>query len=152
MLLFESVSPNHTLALGEAMARFLLPGDVLLLEGEMGAGKSQLARGIARGLGVQGHVVSPTFTLLQIYEDGRLPLYHFDWYRLSSVDEVYELAFDEYLYGTGVALVEWPSCAPEAIPEKHLQLTLEPTGEESRRIRLQPVGGFRPVDEWKVKV
>ncbi|MEG0639158.1 MAG: tRNA (adenosine(37)-N6)-threonylcarbamoyltransferase complex ATPase subunit type 1 TsaE, partial [Clostridia bacterium] len=73
----------------------------------------------------------------------RLPLYHFDWYRLSSAEELYELSMDEYLYGSGVAVIEWPSRAQEAIPESHLQITLTPTDENTREIEYQSVGGFR---------
>lgn len=141
-------SAAETRALGEKLARGLGPGDVLLLYGEMGAGKSELARGIAKGLGIQGHVPSPTFTILQVYEQGRLPLYHFDWYRLGSAQELYELGMEEYLQGNGVAVVEWPDMAQEAIPERHLAVHLTPEGEEGRRIALEPQGGFPDGADW----
>ena len=89
-------SAAETRALGERLAGQLKPGDVVLLEGELGAGKSELARGIARGLGVTETVTSPSFTILNVYESGRCPLYHFDWYRLESEEELYELGMDEY--------------------------------------------------------
>lgn len=133
--------------LGEALARQLTPDDVLLLLGDMGAGKSVLTRGIARGLGVTGYVTSPTFTILQVHEDGRLPLYHFDWYRLSDVEELYELSMDEYLQNGGVAVVEWPSRAEEAIPDSYLEIELFPLSDDERRITITPVGGFRMLDE-----
>ncbi len=142
----ESRSVEQTHQIGQALARQLQPNDVLLLLGDMGAGKSELTRGIARGLGVTGYVTSPTFTILQVHE-GRLPLYHFDWYRLNSVEELYELSMDEYLQNGGVAVVEWPSRAAEAIPETYLEVSLEPTGDDSRQITLTPVGGFHPLDE-----
>ena len=113
MTVTQSVA--ETRALGEKLARQLRPGDVVLLEGELGAGKSELARGIARGLGVTETVTSPSFTILNVYESGRYPLYHFDWYRLESEEELYELGMDEYLGGDGIALVEWPGRCPEAI-------------------------------------
>ncbi|MEG2719564.1 MAG: tRNA (adenosine(37)-N6)-threonylcarbamoyltransferase complex ATPase subunit type 1 TsaE [Clostridia bacterium] len=138
-----SHSPTETQAIGQRLAAQLQAGDVLLLLGDMGAGKSELTRGIARGLGITGYVTSPTFTILQTHESGRLPLYHFDWYRLSSAEELYELSMDEYLYGSGVAVIEWPSRAQEAIPESHLQITLTPTDESTREIEYQSVGGFR---------
>ena len=141
----ESRSVEQTHQIGQALARQLQPNDVLLL-GDMGAGKSELTRGIARGLGVTGYVTSPTFTILQVHE-GRLPLYHFDWYRLNSVEELYELSMDEYLQNGGVAVVEWPSRAAEVIPETYLEVSLEPTGDDSRQITLTPVGGFHPLDE-----
>ena len=90
----ESRSVEQTHQIGQALSRQLQPNDVLLLLGDMGAGKSELTRGIARGLGVTGYVTSPTFTILQVHE-GRLPLYHFDLYRLNSVEELYELSMDE---------------------------------------------------------
>ena len=127
-------SAAETRALGEKLASRLKAGDVVVLEGELGAGKSELARGIARGLGVTETVTSPSFTILNVYESGRCPLYHFDWYRLESEEELYELGMDEYLGGDGVAVVEWAERCPEAVPEGALRITLENTGEEQRRI------------------
>ena len=116
--------------------------------GDMGAGKSELTRGIARGLGVTGYVTSPTFTILQVHEEGRLPLYHFDWYRLESAEELYELAMDEYLQNGGVAVVEWPCRAPEAVPACRLEVEITPLGDTDRALRFTPVGGFRELD-WE---
>ena len=144
---FETHSPAQTQQLGAALAQQLKGDDVLLLLGDMGAGKSEFTRGLARGLGVTGYVTSPTFTILQVHEDGRLPLYHFDWYRLSGADELYELSMDEYLQNGGVAVIEWPSRAEEAIPESYLEVELCPTGDSDRRITLTPVGGFHSLDE-----
>ena len=127
-------SAEETRALGEQLAERLSAGDVVTLEGELGAGKSELARGIARGLGVTETVTSPSFTILNVYESGRCPLYHFDWYRLESEEELYELGMDEYLGGDGVAVVEWAERCPEAVPENVLRIRLEVTGGESRRI------------------
>ena len=107
---------------------------MVTLEGELGAGKSELARGIARGLGVTETVTSPSFTILNVYESGRVPLYHFDWYRLESEEELYELGMDEYLGGDGIAVVEWAERCPDAVPENAIRITLEATGPESRRI------------------
>ena len=90
-------SPAETRALGFQLAAMLRPGDVLLLLGDLGAGKSELTRGIARGLGVTCPVASPSFTILNVYDEGRIPLYHFDWYRLNSAEELYEMGMDEYL-------------------------------------------------------
>jgi len=146
-LTFETHSVAQTQALGAALAQQLKPDDVLLLLGDMGAGKSEFTRGLARGLGVTGYVTSPTFTIMQLHDSGRLPLYHFDWYRLNDVEELYELSMDEYLHAGGVAVVEWPSRAEEAIPESYLEVALEPTDDDSRRITLTPVGGFRELDE-----
>ena len=129
-------SAAETRALGERLASGLQPGDTVILEGELGAGKSELARGIARGLGVTDTVTSPSFTILNVYESGRCPLYHFDWYRLESEEELYELGMDEYLGGDGVAVVEWAERCPDAVPEKRIRIRLEVTGEETRRIEI----------------
>ena len=110
-------SAAETRALGERLAGQLKAGDTVLLEGELGAGKSELARGVAKGLGVRETVTSPSFTILNVYESGRIPLYHFDWYRLESAEELYELGMDEYLGGDGIALVEWPGRCQDAVPE-----------------------------------
>jgi len=136
-------SAAETRALGEKLARQLKPGDVVLLEGELGAGKSELARGIARGLGVTETVTSPSFTILNVYESGKYPLYHFDWYRLESEEELYELGMDEYLGGDGIALVEWPGRCPEAIPEDCLLIRLDTEGENTRQITAESRGAFR---------
>lgn len=144
----KSVAQTH--AIGQKLAQQLRPGDVLLMLGDMGAGKSELTRGIAKGLGVTGYVTSPTFTILQVHDEGRMPLYHFDWYRLSDVEELYELSMDEYLYGDGVSVIEWPSRAEEAIPEQYLEIELIPVDDEQRIIELRPCGGFRMLDEERL--
>jgi len=141
-----TTTAGQTRAFGEKLAAQLLPGDVLLLWGEMGAGKSELVRGIAKGLGVQGVVPSPSFTVLQVHNSGRIPLYHFDWYRLSGAGELYELSMDEYLYGDGVAVVEWPGKAEEALPDRHLRIMITTDGEEGRIIELESMGGFRVLE------
>lgn len=128
--------PEETRALGERLAEQLQAGDVVVLEGELGAGKSELARGIAGGIGVTETVTSPSFTILNVYESGRCPLYHFDWYRLESAEELYELGMDEYLGGDGIAIVEWAERCPEAVPDDAIRISLDVTGEQTRRIRI----------------
>ncbi len=142
-----SHSSEETRAFGERLALRLQAGDVLLLLGDLGAGKSELTRGLARGLGVTSTVTSPSFTILNVYDEGRLPLYHFDWYRLSGAGELYERGMDEYLGGAGVAVVEWPDQCPEAIPGDALRVTLSPLGENEREITLTPCGRFRVMEE-----
>ena len=129
-------STAETRALGEKIAARLQPGDVLLLEGGLGAGKSELTRGIARGLGVTETVTSPSFTILNVYESGRCPLYHFDWYRLESAEELYELGMDEYIGGDGIAVVEWAERCPDAVPDRVIRVRLEVTGDETRQIEI----------------
>ncbi|MBQ8072814.1 MAG: tRNA (adenosine(37)-N6)-threonylcarbamoyltransferase complex ATPase subunit type 1 TsaE [Clostridia bacterium] len=143
----RSASVEETRALGEKLARELRAGDVILLEGPLGAGKSELARGIAKGLGVVETVTSPSFTILNVYDSGRLPLYHFDWYRLESAEELYEMGMEEYLGGDGVALVEWPGQAAEALPGDFLMIELLPAGDRERELRIRRHGSFRAL-EW----
>ena len=135
-------SAAETRALGEKLAGRLQPGDVLLLEGDLGAGKSELTRGIAKGLGVTETVTSPSFTILNVYESGRCPLYHFDWYRLESAEELYELGMDEYLGGDGIAVVEWPGRCPDAVPEGAVRIRMTAAGENERQIES---------DEWDLE-
>ena len=142
---------EDTQTLGMQLAATLKRGDVVLMTGDMGAGKSEFTRGLARGLGVTGYVTSPTFTIMQLHDTGRLPLYHFDWYRLESAEELYELSMDEYLQNGGVAVIEWPSRAEEVLPESYLEVALEPLGDDERRITFTPVGGFRTIDEEAIR-
>ena len=131
---YHTRSPEETRALGETLAGRLRAGDTVLLLGDLGAGKSELTRGIARGLGIAGPVASPSFTILNVYEEGTLPLYHFDWYRLSGSEELWDMGLEEYLGGDGVAVVEWPERCPEAIPADAWRVTLQPVpGAESER-------------------
>lgn len=138
-------SAAETRVLGERLAEQLKAGDVILLEGPLGAGKSELARGVAKGLGVQETVTSPSFTILNVYESGSVPLYHFDWYRLECAEELYELGMDEYLGGDGIALVEWPGRCPDAVPEDCLRIRIEAEGENKRRISGESCGSFRKI-------
>lgn len=148
---FLSRSPEETKAFAASLSRQLTAGDTLLFYGDLGAGKSEFSRGIARGLGITGPIPSPSFTILQEYRSGRLPLYHFDWYRLQSSEELYELGMDEYLNGDGIALVEWPSCAEDAAPSRFLRVEIVPVSESERKILLTPEGGFRALDEDAIR-
>ena len=146
-LVLRSASPEVTLALGERLGRLLQPGDVVLLSGALGAGKTALTQGIARGLGVAGPVSSPTFTILKEHE-GRIPLYHFDLYRIEDPDELEALGFDDYFYGDGVSVVEWAergewadSAGGAAWPEDVLRIFITPgPGPEERELRLHAAG------------
>jgi len=143
----KTKSAGETREFGRKLAERLRPGDVVLLEGPLGAGKSELARGVAEGLGITETVTSPSFTILNVYESGRVPLYHFDWYRLESAEEIYEMGMDEYLGGDGIALVEWPGQCPEAVPERYLKIEITPEGEEERDFRLTSAGGFPEMEQ-----
>jgi len=118
-------SPEEMISLGQKMAQDLKPGSVLALQGGLGAGKTHFAKGIAAGLGCGAEVTSPTFTLAHEYAGGRLPLYHFDFYRMASEDEVLRIGWDEYLDENGVMVVEWPDKFPGLLPEGAIWLEFE---------------------------
>lgn len=132
---------------GILLASHLKPGDVIFLSGDLGAGKSELTRGIALGLGIQSPIPSPTFTILNVYEEGKIPLYHFDWYRIEDEEELFEIGTEEYLYGNGLTVVEWPSKAKnytQNIP--HLMVTITTSKDYQRYIRLEAKNNFREFD------
>lgn len=129
------------------LAGRLRAGDVILLTGGLGAGKSEFCRGIAQGLGVKGPVTSPTFTLLNIHEgEGNAHLHHFDWYRVQDAEELLQAGLEEYIGGDAITLIEWHERAPELLPARHLEVELLPLSETTRQIRLIPSGGFRAPD------
>ena len=138
-VILRSRSPGETRRIGVSLGRLIEAGDVLLLCGDLGAGKTCLTQGIARGLGIEGYVRSPTFVLVSIHR-GRLPLYHIDIYRLDHVAEVLDLGLEEYLAGDGVSVIEWADKAFEVFPQPFLLVTLDFDGEKERLIRLEPRG------------
>lgn len=121
------------------MGRLADSGDVILLQGELGAGKTALTQGIAHGLDIHGYVTSPTFTLINEHY-GRLPLYHIDLYRIQEAAEAAAIGLEEYLYGRGVSVIEWPERAPEFWPEEHLLIKITNLGGNKRRLVFKPVG------------
>ena len=136
--MIESRSEAETFAVGSKLGESAKSGDIFLLDGDLGVGKTVFAKGVAAGLGIDEPVVSPTFTIVHEYE-GRLPLYHFDVYRIADPDEMYEIGFDEYLYGDGVCLIEWPSQVEELLPEEAVRITIEKdmkNGPDYRRITI----------------
>ena len=134
-----SHSVDQTRRLGARLAELLEPGDVILLGGNLGAGKTVFAQGVATGLGIDGPVTSPTFTLIHEYE-GRLPLYHVDLYRIAGDAEAGDLGLEEYLYGDGVTLIEWGERASGLLPRERLAVTLRPVAETKRALRFEPAG------------
>ena len=122
---FESKSAEETRTIAEALAKEARPGMIYAFRAEMGAGKTVFSQGFARGLGIEGPVSSPTFTLLQVYEGGRLPLYHFDVYRIEDPEEMQEVGLDEYLFGDGVCLIEWSELIEELLPEGCIRIIIE---------------------------
>lgn len=135
-----------TQALGEKLGKVLEPGDVLLLEGDLGAGKTTLTQGLAKGLGVKEFVNSPTFVLISEYESGRLPLYHMDLYRVEAEEALYDLGIDDYFFGSGVCVVEWPDIARSFLPDNFARLTLVRDGA-GRQVSLSGAGDYTHIKE-----
>lgn len=126
-------SRDETIALGEKLAKGLQPGDVLVLNGDLGAGKTTFTKGLAKGLGIKEIIKSPTFTIIREYQDGRLPLYHMDAYRLEE-GGAEDLGLDEYFDGDGVSVVEWAQFAEDELPEEFLAISFQRTNQENSRI------------------
>lgn len=124
-MITETRSWEETFALGEKTGRLARPGQVYTLKGDLGAGKTVFTQGVAAGLGIEEPVNSPTFTILQIYEEGRLPFYHFDVYRIGDVQEMDEIGYEDYFYGEGICLIEWAELIGEILPEERIQVTIE---------------------------
>lgn len=122
---YESFSAEDTYTVGRKLGEAARPGDVYALIGDLGVGKTVFTKGFARGLGITEPVNSPTFTILQIYEDGRIPLYHFDVYRIEDPEEMEEVGFDDYIYGDGVSLIEWANRIEEILPEDGRTVRIE---------------------------
>ena len=133
---FLTNSPGETEAIGAALAKVLTPGTILAYRGDLGAGKTAFTRGIARGLGCRDLVTSPTYTIVNEYLGGRLPLFHFDMYRLASSDDLWDIGWEDYLDRGGICAVEWSENVEEAL-EGAISVTIEKTGEESRRITIE---------------
>ncbi len=131
----KSRTKEETRAIGSSFAKEAGPGTVIALFGDLGAGKTEFAKGIAEGLGITEPVTSPTFTILQIYEGGRLPLYHFDLYRLADEEELFEIGFDEFRSGRGICVIEWADRFPELFADA-LRIRIERIPEEGEDARL----------------
>lgn len=139
-MVYESDSAAKTAQIAMGFARTAKPGMVICLDGELGTGKTVFTQGFARGLGIAEPVSSPTFTIVQVYDQGRLPLYHFDVYRISEPMEMEEIGYEDYFYGQGVCLIEWSMLIKELLPEGALRVRLEKDlarGFDFRRIIIQ---------------
>ncbi len=133
--ILESSSDEDTFLAGKRMGELAQPGQVLCLEGDLGAGKTVFAKGFACGLGIREPVSSPTFTIVQEYEEGRLPFYHFDAYRIADPDEMAEIGFDDYLFGEGVCLIEWAGLIQDLIPPGSRWICIERDPEKGTDYR-----------------
>jgi tRNA threonylcarbamoyladenosine biosynthesis protein TsaE len=137
MITIYTNSIEETVAFGERLGALLGPGDVLALMGELGAGKTTITKGIARGAGVADEIHSPTFTLIHEHK-GRVPFYHVDLYRLAGNEDVEFLGLEEYIHGDGIVVIEWADRAPALLAKERLEITLSFQGDEGREIKLHP--------------
>ena len=141
----ETNSPEETFALGQKLGELAKAGQIYTLNGDLGVGKTVFTQGIARGLGITEAVSSPTFTIVQVYEEGRLPFYHFDVYRIGDIEEMEEIGYDDYFFGNGVCMIEWAELIEELIPENSIHVTIEKDlekGFDYRRITITGLEGW----------
>ena len=131
---YVSNSPSETEALGESLARRLSPGAVVAFTGDLGAGKTAFTRGLARGLGISEPVTSPTYTIVNEYEGGRLPLFHFDMYRLGSSDELFDIGWEDYLRRGGVCAVEWSEIVDDALEGDAIRVDIRRGADDGQRV------------------
>lgn len=139
-MIIETNSAEETFAFGEEIGRGAKAGEVYTLIGDLGVGKTVFTQGLAKGLGITEPISSPTFTIVQVYEEGRLPFYHFDVYRIGDVEEMEEIGFEDYVYGEGVSLIEWANLIEEILPDKHTEIRIEKDLEQGfdfRRITVE---------------
>ena len=140
-MIIETNSAAQTYETGFNMGRNVKPGQIICLEGELGVGKTVFTQGFAKGLGINEPICSPTFTIIQEYKEGRLPLYHFDVYRISSPEEMDEIGYEEYFYSDGVCLVEWVNLFPELFPEDTVYVTIKKNLDKGFDYRIITVEG-----------
>ncbi|SEQ02860.1 tRNA threonylcarbamoyladenosine biosynthesis protein TsaE [Lachnospiraceae bacterium RM5] len=119
---YTTNSPEETFELAKQLAEKAVPGSIITLSGSLGVGKTVFAKGYAAGLGIKTSVSSPTFTIMNVYDEGRIPLYHFDVYRVETEEEMYNVGYEEYFYGNGVCLIEWPEKIKSLLPESYLKI------------------------------
>lgn len=143
--IIETFGYEETFELGKVIGEHVKAGMILCLDGDLGVGKTVFTQGFAKGLGITESVNSPTFTIVQEYDCGRMPLYHFDVYRISDIEEMEEIGYEDYFYGNGVTLVEWAVLIEEIIPEQAIQITIEKDlekGFDYRKITIKNGGSL----------
>ena len=141
-MIIETNSPEETFALGEKIGTEAQPGQLYTLIGDLGVGKTVLTQGIAKGLGIEEPICSPTFTIVQVYEEGRMPFYHFDVCRIGDIEEMDEIGYEDYFYGQGLTMVEWANLIEEILPDSYQQITIEKDPEKGfdyRKITIEEV-------------
>lgn len=139
-MIYETMSPKETFQLGKKLGESAVPGQIICLNGDLGVGKTVFTQGFAKGLEIEESVNSPTFTIIQIYEEGRIPLYHFDVYRIGDPEEMYEIGYEDYFFGEGVCLIEWSKLIEEIIPSNAISVLIEKNlekGLDYRRITVE---------------
>ena len=142
-MVIETHDPEETFEVGRTIGMNAKPGQIYTLTGDLGVGKTVFTQGVAAGLGITEPVNSPTFTIIQEYEDGRLPFYHFDVYRIGDLEEMEEIGYDDYFFGQGICLIEWAELIEEILPEKRIEVTIEKDLEEGfeyRKITIEERG------------
>ena len=142
-MIIETHDPEETFEVGRKIGMNAKPGQIYTLTGDLGVGKTVFTQGVAAGLGITEPVNSPTFTIIQEYEDGRLPFYHFDVYRIGDLEEMEEIGYDDYFFGQGICLIEWAELIEEILPEKRIEVTIEKDlekGFENRKITIEERG------------
>ncbi|RHO81536.1 tRNA (adenosine(37)-N6)-threonylcarbamoyltransferase complex ATPase subunit type 1 TsaE [Clostridiaceae bacterium AF42-6] len=147
MAVIDSFCAKDTYELGEKIGQMAKPGMVISLTGDLGVGKTVFTQGLAKGLGIEEPVNSPTFTIVQVYEKGRLPLYHFDVYRIGDIEEMDEIGYEDYFYGEGVCLIEWADLIREILPEQMCRVTIEKDLEKGFDYRKITLEGFKGIEE-----
>ncbi len=143
MKIIETNTAKETFEFGKRIGQEAKPGQVYTLIGDLGVGKTVFTQGLAEGLGIEEPISSPTFTIVQIYEEGRLPLYHFDVYRIGDVEEMEEIGYEDYFYGEGVSLIEWANLIEEILPDQYTEIRIEKDlekGFDYRKITVTPIG------------
>ena len=138
----ETFRPEETFSFGKWIGENALPGQVYTLVGDLGVGKTVFTQGVAAGLGITEPVNSPTFTIIQEYETGRMPFYHFDVYRIGDIEEMEEIGYDDYFYGNGICLIEWANLIEEILPEHIIEITIEKNLERGFDYRKITVTGL----------
>ena len=139
-MVVETFSPEETEALGKKLGREAKPGEVYTLVGDLGVGKTVFTQGIAKGLEITEPINSPTFTIVQVYEEGRMPFYHFDVYRIGDVEEMEEIGYEDYFYGEGLTMIEWANLIEELLTEHYREICIEKDlekGFDYRRITIE---------------
>ena len=141
-MIIETGTPEETFALGKKIGEHARPGQIYTLNGDLGVGKTVFTQGVAAGLGIFEPICSPTFTIIQEYESGRLPFYHFDVYRIGDIEEMEEIGYDDYFFGQGICLIEWAELIEEILPRERIRVRIEKNLEEGfdyRRITVEGI-------------